>query len=249
MKIQELLLEFEIPDAVKNFSLGNVFGKNITAGDVSSALPNVSAVDVISTGKKAYDIASTKLFDIPGVGPYTIADAAIDVPLLVADLYTFVAVTPAIIARFSTKVAANLGEKELASIAARKGTQAVSTNAEKQAAGIAAADKKAVKAGVGREATHGVANQIGQNVSVSQGVKDIVGGLGKKTPGGSQTTATPGKKRRSVGEVIPVPVGGKQFNLPIVKVLPSSGYTVDASKVPGKKPGETIDAPEPEDKL
>lgn len=52
------------------------------------------------------------------------------------------------------------------------------------------------------------------------------------------------KKRKNVGERIPVVISNKTHSLPIKNVLPS-GYEVDASEIPGNKPGQTMTVPEP----
>jgi hypothetical protein len=86
-------------------------------------------------------------------------------------------------------------------------------------------------------------NQIAGNIKI----------MPQSTSGSSELVAPQmqqnKKKRKSVGEVVPVDVKGNKFNLPIVQVLPAGGYIVDASKVPGQQKGATITAPEPEDKI
>lgn len=116
MRINELLLEFEMPNALKDIPLVKGFGKEVTAGDVSKVVPDVDPETVVSTAKKGVDIARTPLLNVPGIGPYTVQDAIIDGLLVAADVYTLGAISPAIAARWGAKV----GAKELESFAARK---------------------------------------------------------------------------------------------------------------------------------
>jgi hypothetical protein len=194
MKIQEVLLEFEIPGALRDIPVANIFGATLTAGQVSDAIPGADPRTVIKYGKQINDIIQTNITPNYTVGS-AIADIAVALPI------------------------------GRALKGARTATQATG------ALGGVAARRE-----LGRE--------LASNVTLMPGMSSSSGS--KVEPANQQPVK---KKRKNVGEIIPVPVGGKQYNLPIVKVLPNSGYTVDASKVPGRKPGETVDAPEPEDKL
>lgn len=224
MRINELLVEFELPDALKNTRIANVFGKDVTAGDVANVVPGVDANTVIKGAKGAYNVATTKLFDVPGYGPYTVGDAIIDGALVAADVMTVGAVTPAIAARWGTKI----GAKELENFAARK-------------AAIAQTDKAVAKKVTTRQGAKEVGKDVARNI-------DVLPDMGQKstTLPDQPKLPDPKKKRRKVGEVIPVKNANGKYNLPIVKVLPDNGYVVDASKVPGQKPGATMNAPEPD---
>jgi hypothetical protein len=195
MRIQEVLLEFEIPGAIREIPIADIFGTTITAGQIADALPGVDPKTVIKYGKQINDVVQTNL-----TPNYTVGDAIADIAVILP-----------------------VGR-------ALKGAKTVT-----QAAGAL----------TGVAARRELGSEIASNIKILPDVPSL--------PRSATNIVAPQpeikKKRRAVGEVIPVPVGGKQYNLPIVKVLPNSGYTVDASKVPGKKPGETVDAPEPEDKL
>jgi hypothetical protein len=194
MKIQEVLLEFEIPGALRDIPVADIFGVTLTAGQVADAIPGADPKTVIQYGKQINNVIQSK------ISPnYTVGSA-------IADIATILPIGRAL-----------------------KGAKTVN-----QAAG--ALGGVAARRELGRE--------LASNVKIMPGMSNSSGS--KIDPANQQPIK---KKRKNVGEVIPVPINGKQYNLPILKVLPNSGYTVDASKVPGKKPGETIDAPEPEDKL
>jgi hypothetical protein len=195
MKIQEVLLEFEIPGALREIPIADIFGTTITAGQISDAIPGVDPKTVIKYGKQINDVVQTNL-----TPNYTVGDAIADIAVILP-----------------------IGR-------ALKGAKTI-TQATGALGGVAAR----------RE----LGSEIASNIKILPDMPSL--------PRSSTNIVAPQpeikKKRKAVGEVIPVPVNGKQYNLPIVKVLPNSGYTVDASKIPGKKPGETLDAPEPEVKL
>lgn len=59
------------------------------------------------------------------------------------------------------------------------------------------------------------------------------------------TSDVPTKQRKyKIGDKIPVNVKGKTHSLPVKNVIPN-GYEVDASNVPGSKPGTSLTVPEP----
>ena len=67
---------------------------------------------------------------------------------------------------------------------------------------------------------------------------------GYESSGKTASTSTKSKKeKKKVGEKIPVLVDSKKYKLPITTVLDNS-YIVDASSVPGKKKGATIEVPD-----
>jgi hypothetical protein len=241
MKINELIQEDGIGGYLRSLPLANVFGREVTAGDVEQAT-GIDPRTAIDYGKKAYDIATTKLFDLPGgLGPYTVGDAMIDVPLLIGDIATLGSMTPALLARVSSRVASGLGAKELERIAARKGAQTVArdtSQAELTAAGRAAADRAAIRGGTRSVATHAAADAIRSNVSLDP--------LGLFSKGSGSTSAEPKKKKRyQVGDIVSIRLGSNTHKVPIVNVLPS-GYVVSLGKVPGKSPEDTMDIPEPD---
>jgi hypothetical protein len=194
MKIQEILLEFELPGAFRDIPVANIFGATLTAGQISDAIPGVDPRTVLKYGKQINNVIQTNI-----TPNYTVGNAIVDI----ATILPIGRVVKG--AKTTTQAVSGLG-------------------------GVAARRE------LGRE--------LASNVTLMPGMSNSSGS--KVDPANQQPVK---KKRKNVGEFIPVPVGGTQYNLPIIKVLPNSGYTVDVSKVPGKKPGETMDAPEPEVKL
>lgn len=80
--------------------------------------------------------------------------------------------------------------------------------------------------------------EVGKNVEIlpdkSSGEKPL-----------SQPEDNKKKKRKyNVGDRVPVVVSNKTHSLPIKTILPT-GYEVDASSVPGNKPGQTMTISEP----
>jgi hypothetical protein len=73
MKISEVLLEFEIGDALRNVSIADIFGSKLTAGAVADYIPGVDAKDVIKYGSKIKDVIQTNI-----TPKYTIGDALVD---------------------------------------------------------------------------------------------------------------------------------------------------------------------------
>jgi hypothetical protein len=252
MKINELILEFEMPDV----NVAKLFGKDVSAKDVANVVPGVDPDTVVSGAKKAYNIATTKLFDLPGgMGPYTVGDAMIDVPLIAADIYSLGALTPALMARFSSKVAANLGAKELEKIAARKATEkgiekTATPNAkdiEKTATpnakdiertGIAAADAKATKKVVGSQVRGQAGHELAKNVNILPDYK-----AGSATDATASSASKTKQRRYKVGDLVATTIKGKTVKIPVKNVLPS-GYELDASTVP-ESPTKSIQIPEP----
>jgi len=241
MKINELILEFEMPDV----NVAKLFGKDVSAKDVANVVPGVDPDTVVSGAKKAYNIATTKLFDLPGgMGPYTVGDAMIDVPLIAADIYSLGALTPALMARFSSKVAANLGAKELEKIAARKATEkgiekTATPNAKDiERTGIAAADAKATKKVVGSQVRGQAGHELAKNVNILPDYK-----AGSATDATASSASKTKQRRYKVGDLVATTIKGKTVKIPVKNVLPS-GYELDASTVP-ESPTKSIQIPEP----
>jgi hypothetical protein len=87
-----------------------------------------------------------------------------------------------------------------------------------------------------RRAGHWAADQVE--------IMPTIGGGGSNESNSSTADTNKKKARYNVGDTIPVTVSGKKYSLKITNVL-SNGYEVDASKVSGSKPGQTMTVPEP----
>lgn len=74
MKINELLLEFEIPDSIKDTTILSVGDGKLTAGDIANYIPGVDPQDVVKYGSKIRDVLQSKI-----TGDYSVSDALIDV--------------------------------------------------------------------------------------------------------------------------------------------------------------------------
>jgi hypothetical protein len=91
--------------------------------------------------------------------------------------------------------------------------------------------------------------KIGKRQAAKKAVKDIAKDAVKiDLPFGKSSSSSsspePQKKRVTLktGDIISVAIDGKKFKLPITGILPS-GYLVDISSVPGKRPGEKMTVP------
>lgn len=73
MKIDELIFEVEIPNALRDVELADIFGVKLTAGDVADFIPGVDPRTVIQYGKNISDTVQQKI--VPG---YTVGDALLD---------------------------------------------------------------------------------------------------------------------------------------------------------------------------
>jgi len=106
MRINEVLLEFDVPESLKDVEIANVFGKSITAGDISNALPGIDPKTVIEYGKDINDALQTNI-----ANGYTVSDALLDaatlIPAVRAARLLRVAKSPA-------AVASLIGRRELA---------------------------------------------------------------------------------------------------------------------------------------
>ena len=76
MKINEVLLEFQVPEQLKGVKVANIAGADITVGDIQRVLPAADPKDIIKYGTKINDLLQTKPID--GVN-YTVGNAIVDV--------------------------------------------------------------------------------------------------------------------------------------------------------------------------
>ena len=74
MRINELLLEFEMPNSLRDTPIVTVGDQSLTAGQVADAIPGVDPKDVIEYGSDIKDFLQSKI-----TGDYTVSDALIDV--------------------------------------------------------------------------------------------------------------------------------------------------------------------------
>lgn len=190
MKINEVLLEFQVPEELKGIKIANVGGADITVGDVQKVLPSADPRNIIKYGTKINDLLQTK--PINGVD-YTVGNAIVDVAAalpLGRALKT---------AKTGMDVAKALGATEL-----------------RRQVGRAAADQVEIMPTIG----------------------------GSNEDNNAASVAKSKSRRYTVGDKIPVKHDGKTFQLRVKDVL-SNGYSVDASTIPGNKPGQTMTVPEP----
>lgn len=74
MKINELLLEFEMPSSLRDVPIATVGDSSLTAGQVADVIPGVDPKDVIKYGGQINDILQSKI-----TGDYSVSDALVDV--------------------------------------------------------------------------------------------------------------------------------------------------------------------------